>query len=555
MSRFGYSVKVSLLLFLLIVPSVGSLPYGEDSEALGQFVDEFETLGNVSVAVDVVRNSSLNVMTLNFTVGGYGDFAQHIPFDIDYTLIDSNLSGFPVLLEIGERSGIDYVDTTIIFDEIGASYYKIAVTNEDMSVEYYVDVEFWDSAEEQGYLWIAPDVSSLENTTILLHYDFDVANNTGFIGQEGSGGAIAQNVWDSNFLLVSHLRDNPNSANVVDSTSNDNDGVKVGADEPGMRTLTGMIGPDQTFDGNNDFITFDDFMSISSAVTIEFMINRDQIRAGDGFISKRLGGNDFQLYDGLGNELRVLFWGLSDVTHIDADYFTGEAGNEIYLAVKYDGSDVYMYKNGTQTFTDDATGNIVNEDIDVRLGTDGFGNEADAKFDEVRISNISRSPDWIEVTQYSNFDELGYWRESSGAGYVESGYFTTTDYLDYVNGSTLALMTQSIIFPNTQITIQFSTDNSTWGDAEGIPGDSHVLLGGLETIDLRPLNVSTSVYVMGNLSTSDNLVSPLFNQSRLITTQGEGVGVSVVVGPSFLVVGLMIGLIIGVGIIIAVNKS
>ena len=38
--------------------------YGEDEKALGQFVDDFENLDNVSVIVDVVRNATYNAMEL-----------------------------------------------------------------------------------------------------------------------------------------------------------------------------------------------------------------------------------------------------------------------------------------------------------------------------------------------------------------------------------------------------------------------------------------------------------------------------------------------------------
>jgi hypothetical protein len=110
--------------------------------------------------------------------------------------------------------------------------------------------------------------------------------------------------------------------------------------------------------------------------------------------------------------------------------------------------------------------------------------------------------------------------ESLPDGYSPIGYFTTTDHFDYVNGSTLVLMTQSRLSPNTHITVQMSDDNATWGDAEGIPGDSHDLLGGLETIDLRPFNGSGPYYVMFNLSTTNPAVTPYLNQSRLITTMG-----------------------------------
>ena len=39
--------------------------YGETETALGQFVDSFEDSGNISTAVNVIRNATLEVMELN----------------------------------------------------------------------------------------------------------------------------------------------------------------------------------------------------------------------------------------------------------------------------------------------------------------------------------------------------------------------------------------------------------------------------------------------------------------------------------------------------------
>jgi len=63
-------------LFLIFIVFFYSLPfafaptdegYGEDETSLGQFVDSFENSNNVSVAVDVIQNSTLDVMELNYT--------------------------------------------------------------------------------------------------------------------------------------------------------------------------------------------------------------------------------------------------------------------------------------------------------------------------------------------------------------------------------------------------------------------------------------------------------------------------------------------------------
>jgi hypothetical protein len=49
------------------VPNVNSQLYGEDSDALGQFVDDFTNTNNITVMDDVVRNSTYNSIELNTT--------------------------------------------------------------------------------------------------------------------------------------------------------------------------------------------------------------------------------------------------------------------------------------------------------------------------------------------------------------------------------------------------------------------------------------------------------------------------------------------------------
>ena len=111
----------------------------------------------------------------------------------------------------------------------------------------------------------------------------------------------------------------------------------------------------------------------------------------------------------------------------------------------------------------------------------------------------------------------------SHGGFTPEGYFTTVDYLSdpFANGSALVAMTITDIPANTDIQLQFSNDTVVWTDHQGIPGNSVDLLGGLESIDLRGLNHSNAIQYRYNLSTSDPLITPRVNQSRLITTIGN----------------------------------
>ncbi len=135
-------------------------------------------------------------------------------------------------------------------------------------------------------------------------------------------------------------------------------------------------------------------------------------------------------------------------------------------------------------------------------------------------SSATDSNDWMSGT--SEF----LWNQSGFAGYVLAGYFTTVDYLSdpLANGSALVAMVNTSIPANTDIQLQFSNDNATWGDNAGIPGDSMDLQGGFESIDLRDLNYSTGYYSRFNLSTADNSATPRVYQNRLITMIGQGAG-------------------------------
>ena len=100
------------------------------------------------------------------------------------------------------------------------------------------------------------------------------------------------------------------------------------------------------------------------------------------------------------------------------------------------------------------------------------------------------------------------------AGYAEEGYFTTSDYLDYVNGSALVLMTNTTIPEGGTITVELSEDNATWTLNDWDP-----LSGGFEAIDLRDLNFSAGFIPRLNM-TSDSFDTPRVYQLRLVTTEG-----------------------------------
>ena len=188
--------------------------------------------------------------------------------------------------------------------------------------------------------------------------------------------------------------------------------------------------------------------------------------------------------------------------------------------------------------------------IEINTGPGGTGNLYTINFND-------STP--IIVEQTGTQDDYGYINNTGlpfgGSAYSTEGYFITSDYLDYVNGSTLVDMNNASIPGSTEITVQYSEDNSTWVNSAGVPG-YETLTDGFSSIDLRGLNYSAGFYKMVNESTSDSSITPSYVQSRLITTEGSGGGggTTTILDASAMILGLVVGLLMGIGVALGGGK-
>ncbi len=102
------------------------------------------------------------------------------------------------------------------------------------------------------YAWVkvtlTKDSSDSSDDVIYMYYGNAAATEPAPDSAYGS-----QNVWDTNYKLVTHMKDVPDTSHVADSTSNNNAGTKRGAGEPAV-TASGEIYDAQTFDATNDRI-------------------------------------------------------------------------------------------------------------------------------------------------------------------------------------------------------------------------------------------------------------------------------------------------------------
>lgn len=364
-----------------------------------------------------------------------------LKFTVDRAKIGATLSDFPVLVKLGASSGINSVDTSYVLSDLGgdANRKKISVKTEGGN-ELYVEIEKWDTANKQAWLWVkVPNISTTADTVLYLNYDVNGADNTAYVGDTGS--APAQNVWDTGFKAVYHMNDI--GSIVKDSTRNAHNGTKLGgAPDP----VLGKIGPSALFTGSNyiEIPDSDDFSLANtrhlivstwfspSALVMSSARSDGQIR----FLSKSDDTNKhewamnyyndsaerdqgiafywFNLDGGLGTGHYM--WPYGDSRNIiginEWEQLTGRGDEDSAVINGYTRSHwISTYKNGEyrngQTMNATIGINPQNGTAPITLGHSlSFDSWLKGRLDEVRIDAAPRSDAWIKADYYSQNNGL-----------------------------------------------------------------------------------------------------------------------------------------------------
>jgi len=329
---------------------------------------------------------------------------KRVELTIDHTDVDSTLSDFPVLVHLGTSVGRNSDDVSFVFDELtsDANRKKIAVTTSDGETECYVEIGKWDDANEVAWLWVkVPSVASGADTVLYLYYDSSHADNTARVGDPSD--AVVHNVWDSDFEFVSHMRDDPDTSHIRDSTGNANDGTKAAAGDPTV-TTSGKINDAQDFDGTGDYITLGSHISLADETlwTLSFWAKSNDT----GTALKAV----------LGDSVSDKFWVI--LRQGNYVYLESAAGTVLTIPEISDFSEWHHFVftipglNLVDTYID---GSFLVQDAwgDCSLECDYIGRtSASASYDwnglidEVRISSSARSAAWIKASHESEIDDL-----------------------------------------------------------------------------------------------------------------------------------------------------
>ncbi|MHA2171252.1 MAG: LamG-like jellyroll fold domain-containing protein, partial [Candidatus Kariarchaeaceae archaeon] len=315
---------------------------------------------------------------------------------IDYTKVSEDLTDFPVLISMFDsdlkvKAQADGGDIAF-FDTFGAR----------LPHEFEIYDQNFNSTHAQLIAWVRTDLSSTSNTDIIMKYGLPTLNN-----QEDPTEA-----WNSDFVGVWHLNEDPSLDLVFDSTANNNDGTSQGS-MTSQDSVAGVIGNGLDFDGTNDYIDVgnDASLQLTGAITVEAWFQVPTTVVNDFVVSK----------SGISGDRG---WDINTVAGTAPDgtvrwHFTGPAqagfyeGSEpITINTWYHVVGVYSPSGHEQLFVN---GVLVSEDI-AGVPTDMWDSTAnvfiaarltqyfEGKIDEVRISKVSRSSGWV-ATEFANQDD------------------------------------------------------------------------------------------------------------------------------------------------------
>ncbi len=286
-----------------------------------------------------------------------------------YTVGREALTNFPALVVLTDGSnGVDLAD----FETDGADL-RFTASDEATVLNYEIDT--WNDADSNSWIWVQVDPLT-NNTTIYAYW--------GKAGQTSPSYTTNGSVWSNGFVGVWHMT----NAAAVDSTRRGHDGTANGA----VTSVVGVVGIGQS-GGRIDYISVadhDDFDVGSGDMTWTCWLNRNTEEDYSGIIMK-------QAYNNYGLRMtqtdQIHFYNSSSTK----ENFTGpSSGTWVHLGYTHSDSTGKLYQNGGEEASSTLVGALTANTSSLYFGYDPVKEwGVDAIFDEVRISSVRRSADWI----------------------------------------------------------------------------------------------------------------------------------------------------------------
>lgn len=315
----------------------------------------------------------------------YTDFNYSKQITIDSGQVPGDLTNFPVCINI--------TDADLITHVTNGSGYDIAFFDSTNVTQYNHEIELFDSTIGNLTAWVnVTSLTGASDTIFYMYYGFDDTN------QQNRNGT-----WDQNYTVVWHFNE-PGLQN--DSTVNDNDLVNMTNTPSTMISGEDLIGYAVDFDAASvGSYNASSPILIVPPYTVEAAIKPDSASYRGCILSNTI-NQGFQMEaraEGMwGANMRTtdVAANLNSADHNDYDIV--DAGVSQMFSLQWAGPDAsaYFYKNGGNK-TEEVAINMDASETSKNFVVGENGHSAlfwDGYVDEIRVSNIVRSDDWILTT-------------------------------------------------------------------------------------------------------------------------------------------------------------
>jgi len=238
--------------------SVGNGTYTQTTSNMDQYAESYCWSVNATDATGNWTNQTFCFTTM-YEPGAWwdGNWLYRKEIVIDHTLVDENLTNFPVLI-----ANSSDVDLALHAQDSGDDI----VFTDYSGVKLNHEIELFNGTSGELVAWV--NVTSLSadvDTVLYLYYGNSFCSN-----QENIVGT-----WSDDYQLVQHLKET--SGLHYDSTSYGNNGTNVGSDPDGVGKIDGC----NVFDGADDYVNCgdDSSLSMSDKMTISAWFNPDSLAA------------------------------------------------------------------------------------------------------------------------------------------------------------------------------------------------------------------------------------------------------------------------------------
>ncbi|MFX0150869.1 MAG: DUF2341 domain-containing protein, partial [Candidatus Hodarchaeota archaeon] len=306
--------------------------------------------------------------------------------------VSADLNNFPVYIDLfdtdlqqdAQASGND-----IFFTDIQGNLL-------DHEIELYERV--YNSSHAHMVAWVKVNISSAQNTVLSIYYGNPIAEN-----QENPTA-----VWDSNYKGIWHLSENPSDSapQMKDSTSNINDGTAQGGMDTNNQIEAQIDGGLKFYYGNNINCGTDSSLDLVQEFSVEFWI-KIQNETGISSWPSIIGRGDGQFDDGWmlfqneqSSKIDFVYRDTSETSHWILNTGTAlqlKTWYHIVLTYSVSQGVAKLFIDGSQFDTDNTVSEILSSPLGLFFAEDDFN----GSLDEIRISDIARSSEWIQ-TEYNN---------------------------------------------------------------------------------------------------------------------------------------------------------